>query len=102
LGQQIGKQDQAGILISNVFDLSGQLTSLVMPSVPDPENGGATNSPTWTYLYDQYSRQYAMQDAKGWICARSRAGLRGSKGWTPQQRDELIYTGRSRATKDTT
>jgi len=26
---------------------------------------GGTPQPTWTYLYDNYSRQYGMQDAKG-------------------------------------
>jgi RHS repeat-associated protein len=67
LGQQIGKIDQATVLVSNVFDVAGQLTNVVMPSVPDPEFGGATNNPTWTYLYDDYSQQYAMQDAKGRI-----------------------------------
>src|SRR5436305_11462635 len=62
LGQQIGKIDQATILVSNVFDVAGQLTGVVMPSVPDPEAGGAASNPAWTYLYDQYSQQYAMQD----------------------------------------
>jgi len=65
LGQQIGKMDQATVLVSNVFDVSGQLTSVVMPSVPDPENGNNPTNPAWTYAFDQYGRQIATVDAKG-------------------------------------
>src|SRR5438046_1132569 len=65
LGQQIGKIDQATVLVSSVFDVSGQLTSVVMPSVPDPENNNSPTNPAWIYAFDQYGRQVATVDAKG-------------------------------------
>ena len=45
-----------------------------MPSVPDPENNNNPTQPAWNYLYDDYSRLYAIQDAKGKGCEEFELG----------------------------
>src|SRR5262245_17959742 len=47
VGQRVGAVDQAGLQINYGYDLSGQLTNVAMPSVPDPEAAFALTNPTW-------------------------------------------------------
>src|SRR5437899_2000442 len=43
----------------------GQLTSVVMPQVPDPEGSTPVNpNPAWTYEYEQLGQLGVIRDAK--------------------------------------
>jgi RHS repeat-associated protein len=64
LGQRIQVIDQATNLTQFAYNLSGQLTNVIKPPVPDPENGG-TASPKWSYIYDTNGNQIAAFDPKG-------------------------------------
>jgi RHS repeat-associated protein len=65
VGQRVGQIDQATLRINYNYDVSGQLTNVVMPSVPDPEASFATTNATWIYAYDLFGRLSATVDAKG-------------------------------------
>src|SRR5450756_1319144 len=65
VGQRIGEQDQALLLTQFGYDISGQMTGVIKPTVTDPENGNAPMPPQWNYQYDQYGRQMASIDPKG-------------------------------------
>jgi RHS repeat-associated protein len=64
LGQRTGLVDQAKLLTQFGYNVSGQLTNVIKPSVPDPENGGTPN-PKWSYLYDTYGHPTVTIDPKG-------------------------------------
>ena len=55
LGQRTVQVDQAGLATQFGYDLSGQLTNVAKPSVPDPENGYNPATPTWSYQYGRLS-----------------------------------------------
>ncbi len=65
LGQRVGAIDQASLQINYGFDISGQLTNVVMPQVLDPESGNTPASPSWAYHFDLYGRLTTTTDAKG-------------------------------------
>jgi YD repeat-containing protein len=65
LGQRVGQVDQAGLATQFAYDVSGQLTNVTKPQVPDPENGNQLTSPAWSYAYDDYGRLTVSTDPKG-------------------------------------
>src|SRR5207244_13069178 len=62
LGQRTGVKDQAQRLTQFAYDVSGTLTNVTKPEIPDPAHPGQFVSPAWTYVYDQYGRQNATID----------------------------------------
>jgi RHS repeat-associated protein len=65
VGQRTADRDQAAFLTQFGYDVSGQLTNVIKPQVPDPENGNNPTTPSWSYAYDVYGRLRVTTDAKG-------------------------------------
>lgn len=65
LGQRIQVIDQATNLTQFGYSLSGQLTNVIKPCVPDPEHSDTLTPPTWSYIYNTNGNQIATVDPKG-------------------------------------
>jgi len=64
VGQNIGQVDQANLTTQFGYDVSGQLTNVIKPTVLDPENNNNPVTPAWSYPFDKYERLSAIVDAK--------------------------------------
>ena len=65
LGRRVAETDQAGVTRDFEYDQQGRFVAVVLPEVPDPENGNAATRPRYEYDYDAYGRLVVIRDAKG-------------------------------------
>ncbi|HEU5124148.1 MAG TPA: hypothetical protein VFW05_08815 [Verrucomicrobiae bacterium] len=48
----MGQKDQTGLRTQFGYNVSGLLTNVLKPEVPDPANSYALTNPEWKYEYD--------------------------------------------------
>jgi RHS repeat-associated protein len=64
LGQRTVQVDQSELATQFGYNVSGQLTNVVKPPVPDPERNYTNYSPVWSYRYDDYGRLAVTTDPR--------------------------------------
>ncbi len=65
--RQISFTDQAGQTTNYQYDATGNLTAVILPAVPNPQNGGALTRPEYTYTYDVYNDELTETDPLGHV-----------------------------------
>jgi len=65
VGQRTAQVDQAGLTTHFGYSVSGLLTNVIKPEVPNPTNGYALEAPEWKYRYDDQGRLLVITDPKG-------------------------------------
>ena len=64
VGQRVEQIDQAGLSTKFGYNVSGLLTNVIKPSVPDPLNNDTPTEPEWRYEYDDQGRMLVSNDPK--------------------------------------
>ncbi len=64
-GRVASETDQAGRTTAYRYDAAGNLTRVILPAVPDPENGNQLTQPRYAYEYDRYGNLRLIRDPKG-------------------------------------
>ena len=59
--------DQAGQTTNYQHDAMGNLTAVILPAVPDPQNGGALTRPEYDYTYDVFGDELTERDPLGHV-----------------------------------
>jgi RHS repeat-associated protein len=65
VSQRVGQVDQAGLRTQFGYNISGSLTNVMKPQVPDPENNNYPVAPQWNYQYDEQGHLLVITDPKG-------------------------------------
>jgi YD repeat-containing protein len=59
--------DQAGQTTNYQYDAMDHLTAVILPAVPDPQNGGKLTRPEYDYTYDVYGDVLTKRDPLGHV-----------------------------------
>ncbi len=59
--------DQAGQTTNYQYDASDHVTAVILPAVPDPQNGGKLTRPEYDYTYDVYGDVLTKRDPLGHV-----------------------------------
>ena len=65
--RQISFTNQLGQTTNYQYDSMGNLTAVMLPAVPNPQNGGALTRPEYTYTYDVYNDELTETDPLGHV-----------------------------------
>lgn len=64
-GQVATEKDQMGLVREYQYDDKGRLSAVVLPEIPDPQNGNQPTKPTYQYEYDEFGNQTLVRDPLG-------------------------------------
>lgn len=68
-GNAVSVTDPTGQQLKFEYDGARRITAAVQPAVPNPEDGGALESPRYEYAYDVNGNLASLRDAKGRLTA---------------------------------